>query len=351
MFFKSKKIIGLDIGTSSVKLAEIELSRSGASLLSYAMAPTPSASISGGEISNPGAISATIQSLIAQTRTKTKNVATGMWGTAVIVKKITVPAVEENMLAEQVRWEAEQYIPFDINEISLSFHLLKSFSNAETMDLLLIAAQNELVFQYTSTIEEAGLKASILDVSSFALANCFEFNYGKRNGETIGVLNIGAGVTNFAVIHNGDLIFSRDIPVGGANYSNEIHKELAISIADAEALKLSAAGQGEVPDEVHSIISATNDVVAEEIRNSFDFFAATSGGLTLNRVYYTGGGTLTPGLIEGLGRSTGIEFELFNPFINIKSGNKSFNEVFLSQIAPYASVVLGLALRQVGDSD
>lgn len=351
MFSRNKKVIGLDIGTSSIKLAEIELGRSGASLLNFIMAPTPPSSISGGEISNIGSISAAIQSLAAEAKSKRKSVSTGMWGTAVIVKKITIPTIEEKMIDEQIRWEAEQYIPFDINEISLSYHVLKGSSNRETMDLLLIAAQNELVYQYSDAIDAAGLKPAIIDVSSFALANQFEMNYGKRNGETLGLLNIGAGVTNFIVLHNGEVIFSRDIPVGGGHYTNEIHKELSVSLQEAEGLKINFAQQAEVPDAVHSVVSATNEIVSDEIRNSFEFFSATSAGLNLSKIYYSGGGSQLPGLVEHLANSTGVYFEPMNPFIRVSSGNKKYNSVYMSQIAPYAGVAIGLAMREVGDHD
>src|SRR5690606_25381946 len=135
---------------------------------------------------------------------------------------------------EQVRYEAEQYIPFDINNVSLSHHVLPTTITSETQDVLLIAAQNELVAQYTQAISMANLECKILDVSGFALANCFEMNYGRFPGETIALLNFGAAITNFVVIHSGDVVFCRDIPVGGANYTNEISKGMGVSTQEAE---------------------------------------------------------------------------------------------------------------------
>lgn len=350
MFFKSKKVIGLDIGTSSIKMAEMDVSRNGAELLSFAITPTPAQAVSGGEITDITAIGIAIQSLVSELQTKRRSIATALWGTAVIVKKITIPKIDKKLIKDQIRFEAEQYIPFDINNISLAHHVLANSSSAETMDILLVAAQNEVVSQYTQAIEITGLDCSVLDVSGFALANSFELNYGKLTSDVVGILNFGASVTNFVVLYGGEVVFCRDIPVGGANYSNEIHKAMGITIVEAEALKLSACSNREVPDEVHSIISATNEAVAEEVRNSLDFLSATTNGLSLTRCYYTGGSSGTIGLFDSLSRTTNLQFEMFNPFQRVKYNAKKFSPEYIEQIKAFSGVVTGLAAREVGDS-
>ncbi|AHZ86917.1 type IV pilus assembly protein PilM [Bdellovibrio bacteriovorus] len=350
MFFKSKKVIGLDIGSSSIKLAEMDVSGKGAQLLSFGFAPTPPNAVSGGEIVDIASVGIAIQQLINEVKTKRKIIATAMWGTAVIVKKITIPKMDRKLIKDQIRFEAEQYIPFDINNISLAHHILNSSASPDAMDILLIAAQNELVTQYTQVIEVSGLTCGVLDVSGFALANAFELNYGKIPGEVIGILNFGASITNFVVLQNGEVIFCRDIPVGGANYTNEIHKAMGVTVAEAEALKLSAISRREVPDEVHSIISATNEAVTEEIRSSLDFLSATTNGLVLSRCFYTGGSSATSGLVETVSRVTGIMMEPFNPFLRVKANPKKFSPEYLDQISSFAGVVTGLALREQGDA-
>lgn len=349
MFFKSKKVIGLDIGTSSIKLAEMDFNGKGAQLLSFGFAPTPANAVSGGEIVDIASVGIAVQQLVNEVQSKRKNIATAMWGTAVIVKKITIPKMDKKLIRDQIRFEAEQYIPFDINNISLSHHILAGSGSPDTMDVLLIAAQNELVTQYTQVIEVSGLHCGVLDVSGFALANSFEMNYGRFPGEVIGILNFGASITNFVVLQNGEVIFCRDIPVGGANYTNEIHKAMGVTVPEAEALKLSAVSKREVPDDVHAIISATNEAVTEEIRSSLDFLSATTNGLILNRCFYTGGSSVTSGLIETVSRVTGIPMEQFNPFIKVKANPKKFSQEYLDQISTFAGVVTGLAIREIGD--
>ncbi|MBX3040279.1 MAG: pilus assembly protein PilM, partial [Bdellovibrionaceae bacterium] len=194
------------------------------------------------------------------------------------------------------------------------------------------------------------LECKVLDVSGFALANCYEMNYGRSGGENIGLLNIGAAVTNFVVIANGDVMFCRDIPAGGANYTNEISKSMGVSTQEAEMLKMSAMSRQEVPDDVVSLISVTNETIAEEIRNSFDFLSATTNGLSINRCMVTGGSAGTTGLMEAVSRVTSLPYESFNPFLRIKVNAKKVPAEYMAQIAPLASVAMGLGLRQVGDS-
>lgn len=350
MFFKSKKVIGLDIGTSSLKLAELDVSKNKATLVGFRLAPTPVNAVSGGEIIDPSGLSSAIAGLYAELGSRRKNVATGMWGMAVIVKRITMAQMDRKLLNDQIRYEAEQYIPFDINQVSLAHHVLSGPTSPETIDVLLVAAQNELVAQYQMAIEGAGLTCGVVDVNGFALANCFEMNYGRFPGENIGLLNFGASVTNFVVISNGDVVFCRDVPVGGANYTNEISKNLGVSVQEAEMLKLSAMANQEVPDEVMGVISATNEAVAEEIRNGLDFLSATTNGLTLSRCFVTGGAVGTMGLLDAVSRVTALVLEPFNPFARVQvASSKRLPADYVEQIGPFAAIAMGLGMREVGD--
>lgn len=349
MFFSANKVIGLDIGSSSIKIAELDVGRSGAKLTNFGMVQTPANALSGGDITDPYALALAIKGLCTEIKTRRKNVSVGMSGTAVIVKRITIPRIDLKLVAEQVKWEAEQYIPFDVNSISLAHHVINPKENSETMDILLIAAQNELVTTYHTVVQSANLKLGVLDVSAFALANVFEFNYGRTQGQTVGLLNLGAAISNFVVVSGGEVVFSRDMPIGGQNYTSDIHKEMSVSIGEAESLKLSAASGGAVPDEVHRCLASTTEMMTEEIRNSFDFFAGSSGGLSISQVYYTGGAASTPGLMRNVNQATRINLEWLNPFLRIQSANKRISNMYLEQISPFCAISLGLGLRKVGD--
>jgi len=351
MLFGSNKLVGLDIGTSSIKLVEVEATKKKITLTSFGFIPTPPGSITAGEINNPEALSEAIRKLVAQSKTKRRKACTSIWGTAVITKKISIPRIERNVLSEQLKWEAEQYIPFDINEINLEYHVLDEVrASPDQMNVLLVAAKRDFVMRYAEVVEAAGLECSVVDVSGFALANCFEVNYGKTPNQTLALLNIGAGMTNFVILENGEATFSRDIPVGGITYTNDIQKVMGVSLEEAESLKISAGTGQPVPQEVSDVLVQTNEVVAEEIRRSFDFYLATSSDASIHKIYVTGGGLGLPGLYEQLQSSLSLPIENLNPFINIDFNRRVFSEEYISQISPYASVGLGLALRQARDN-
>ncbi len=348
VFFSSKKVLGLDIGASSIKLVELDVSKNAAQIVNFGMVPTPPGSVNGGDLVNLPAVSQTLQSLLLQTQVKRKNAASALCGTAVIVKKITIPKVDRKMLDQQIRFEAEQYIPFDLNEISLAYHVLPRSQQPDALDVILVAAQNALVNQYTGLFVQAGFQMSILDIASFALANIFEFNYGKQKNQTIALLNVGASITNFVVLNEGEIVFSRDLPLGGAQYTNEISKELGISFSEAESFKLGASARKEIPPEVNTVIGNTNEILTDEIRNSFDFFSASMSGLSIQQCFCTGGGSLTPQLTTQVSAATQIPFQSLNPFLKVKP-SKSMNQSSLHHLSAYSSIALGLGLRKVGD--
>lgn len=349
MFFGEKKVLALDIGTSSVKLAEIDSSRKGPVLKRFAVYPLSPGLVNGGEILDTSSVSQAIDALVRSSKSKRKQVSTAMWGNSVIVKKISMPKMEDKLVAEQIKWEAEQYIPFDINEISLEHHILRKHSSMESMDVLLVAAKQEFLFRFMESIDSTGLRCSVVDVAGFALANCFEANYGVLDG-VVAIVNIGAGVTNLVVLDKGEVIFCRDVPVGGSTYTSEINKQMGISLNEAEALKISASLGQEVPDEVNNILANTNEQVVEEIRNSFAFFGATSSGLAVNRMFVSGGSIFVPGLIDQVSKAVEVNYEIFDPFQRVTFDSKTLSADYISQIKAISPVALGLAMRKLNDA-
>lgn len=347
-FLSGKKIIGIDIGSSSIKLAELDKTGRTYTLSAFGVIPTPAQAIVQGQINDVAAISSAVKSLVTESKTNRKKVATGMWGTSVIVKKVTIPRVDDKVVADQVRFEAEQIIPFDINGIALTHQVLNINTSPDSMDVLIIAAQNELMMNYYEAISMTKLDCSVMDVNSFALANCFEANYGVLSGETVGLMNFGSDVVNFVVIHSGEVIFCRDIGTGGNSLTLEIHKNLGVTISEAEALKISAVLGREVPDEVHSILSSEVERLADEVRSSYDFFLASGGESQPSRFFYSGGASRMPALIQRVSDSIGIKFERLNPFNGIKIDSKKLDPTYIKQIMPLSPVAMGLAMREVG---
>lgn len=348
-FFSKNKVLGLDIGTSMIKMAEVEVSRSGCTLTGFAICPTPPKSVAG-EITEPLAISEAIRGLVSDLGTKRKNVNSGLWGSSIIVKRISIPQMDEKLVGGQIRWEAEQYIPFDINEVNIDFKILKGYrSNPETMDILLVAARHDAAFVHQDIIRGAGLQCSILDIGGFAVANCFMKNFNMGKGQTVALLNIGASLTNFVVVENGEVVFCRDVAVGGHNYTSEIQKGMGISFEEAESMKISASTGSAAPDEVMHIITRTHDSIAEEVQSSLDFFLNTTPGIPIQQCFVTGGASRTPNLLASLSRQTKIQMEQMDPLRGVKINERTLSPSFVSEIRDFSAVALGLGFRTVGD--
>ncbi len=348
-FLGNKKLIGLDIGTSSIKIAELDVGRKKSTLLAFGIVPTPAQSFAGGDVTNAQSLSEAVRQLMAKIKTKRNNVAAGLGGTSVIVKRVTIPKMDEKLIPEQIRWEAEQYIPYDINEVNLGFEVLKKTGvPAENMDLLLIAAVQGHVFKYVEVMTMSGLNCSVLDVSGFALANAFKSNYGEMEGQCLALLNIGAAATTMVVLDNGEIVFCRDIPVGGLNYTADLQKALSISQEEAEGIKLSVGKDQAAPAEAQAIIATTHDIVCDEIKASFDFFLNSAYSHNITRCFVTGGASRTSGLIDRLSKVAPCE--KFDPFFNLTVSPKTFSKEYLNQIRDFASVAVGLGLRQQGDA-
>jgi type IV pilus assembly protein PilM len=343
--FGSQDLIAVDIGSSSVKLAELDVSKKGVILKKFTHQSLPPNLIDVGEIKDPTAVAATIQNLIPQLKTRRKYAASAVWGSAVLVKKINMPQMEPRLLAEQIRWEAEQYIPFDINEVAIDYHVLNRRSG-DSIEILLIAAKQEYLFRTMEAVETANLKCAVVDVAGLALANCFEVNYGVVPG-IAAILNIGAGVTNLVILEDGEVIHARDLAIGGMAYTNEIHKNLGLSLPEAESMKMSASTGQEIPREVNDIVKSVNDQVVDEVRSAFEFVITASNlNMAQARVFVTGGSSNVPGLVEAISRSLGTTCEIFDPFLKVKYDSKSLSTEQIQGIRSICATAIGLGLRK-----
>ncbi len=342
MFFK-KPLLGLDLGSSSVKIADLKVSGKRAILNDLNMVPVPKGAIEAGDILTPEVVASCLRTISDRKGYKKYPVAVGMFGGAVLVKKITMPKMDPKIVHEQLRWEAEQYIPFNIDESVFDFHIITT-SSAETMDVLLVAARQEHIFRYFESVETADLKCSIVDVNGLALANCFEFNYGVVPG-TVALVNIGASVTNLVIIDSGSVVFSRDIPYGGQLYDTEISRDLGVGLQEAESLKIGMSFQQETPQEVMTAVGNINDTLAMEINNSFDFYKSSGATQSVSQIFTSGGVIRTPGLMQKIQETTGTSCTLLDPFLRVEVNPKKISAELKEQIRLFCPVAIGLGLR------
>jgi type IV pilus assembly protein PilM len=352
LFGSKKGLVGVDIGSSAVKAVELKVGGKGGDeyqLLNIGLEGLPPEAIVDGAIMDSGAVIDALQNLFQDNRIKTTDCATGVSGNAVIVKKISLPQMSEEELAESIHWEAEQYIPFDIQDVQLDYEVVEGGEASGNMDVLLVAVKKDKISEYTSAITQAGRNPIVVDVDVFALQNCYEVNYVPEPGRVVALLNIGASIMNVNVVRDGSSVFNRDIAVGGNQYTDAIQKDLNLSFEQAEALKHGEQVDGASPESLAPILQAVSENITTEIQRTFDFFRATSQDDRVDKIYLSGGAAKVHGLRDLLTNRLDAPVELLNPFLNVRYNEKDFDPDFLDDIGPSAAIAVGLAVRRVGD--
>jgi len=348
-FGKPKSVVGLDIGSSAVKAVELRASGKGWRVAAIASEPVPPDSIVDGAIIDGGAVADAIKRLFANKAFRTKDVAASLSGNAVIVKKISLPVMTEQELAESIYWEAEQYIPFDIQDVNLDYQVLDPGTGADargTMDVLLVAAKKEKIADYTNVITQAGRQAVVVDVDAFALQNAYEANYGLGNGVVV-LLNCGASATNVNIIANGQSLFTRDLSLGGNAYTEAVQRELNLPFDAAEQAKKGFPVEGHTYDAVKPVLHAVTENLLLEIQKTFDFFRAAALSDRIDRVVLSGGGSAVDHFAEALAGRFDVPVEHFDPFRQVAFDKPPAGGV--GDLAATAAVAVGLALRKAGD--
>ncbi len=348
--FGRKDTFALDIGSSSIKLVQLKEGKTGYSLAKLGMLTLPPEAIVDGSIIDAPTVIDSIKGLCKDQKIKTKDVASSISGHSVIIKRINLPIMTEDELAESIQWEAEQYIPFDINDVNLDFQIVGADTEGKgQMDVLLVACKKEVVNDYTSVIREADLNPVVLDIDSFTLENMFELNYPVPQEESVVLVNIGASVMNINILKGSLTSFTRDISTGGNRFTEEIQKELNLNFQDAESIKIGNEVEGKSQEEVEPVIGKIVKMVASEVKRTVEFFLSTATEASISKIYLSGGSSNIKGLIDVIQNATGISTEVVNPFNNIECDPKHFDVSYISSLAPFMAVGMGLAVRKAGD--
>jgi type IV pilus assembly protein PilM len=350
MFFWNKKdIVGVDIGSHSMKLVQLRQEKSGWRLVNLGMAQLPPESIVDNTIMDSSSVVDCLTNLAESQSLKTKNVATAVAGHSVIIRKIKLPVMTEVEAEASIEWEAEQYIPFEISEVNLDFQIIGQDSqDSSEMDVVLVAAKKDFVNEYVAVFQEAGFTPLIMDIDGFALENAFQLNYDQEE-DVVALVNLGASSMNINVLKNGISVFTRDIQVGGNTFNQEIQKQLGITGPEAETVKLG----GDLPDvdtsEVATVLQETMDHVSQEIQRSLDFYSATSSDDKIQKVFLSGGVAKTDGCLKNLQDRLGVPVELLNPFRRIAIDENHFDMEYVQAVSPFFALGVGLATRRLGD--
>jgi type IV pilus assembly protein PilM len=349
---RAKALVGLDIGSSAVKAIELKPAGKGYRVTGFGSEPVPPDSIVDGAIIDAAAVADSIRRLFESRSLKTKDVAASLSGNAVIVKKIALPVMTEGELGESIYWEAEQYIPFDIQDVNLDYQILDKgdpASGKTTMDVLLVAAKKEKIADYTGVIAQAGRAAVVVDVDVFALQNAYEVNYGIEPNAVVVLLNAGASATNINILQGDQSVFTRDIAIGGNAYTEALQRELNLPFENADSLKRGGTIEGATYEDARPVLRAVTENVMLEIQKTFDFYKSTAPSDRIDRIMLSGGASRAEGFTEMLAERFATPVEPFDPFKRVTFDSKKFQVDALADVAPTAAVAVGLALRRVND--
>jgi len=345
-FLSNQKLtIGLDIGSHAVKACQLTPVGDGYKLTSLGSAKLPPNCVEDGVLQEPETVGQVVATLIKNLKLKGNKVAISISGYSVIVKKISLMAMDENELASHIQTEAEQYIPFDIDEVFIDFQDLKTNTDEdERTDVILVAAKKEVVNGYLEMLSAAGLETVIVDVDSFALENAYGANFGGEE-ENIALVDIGASKMNINVVAKGSSVLVRDVVMGSKILTETIQSHFDISPEEAEELKIGLVDPGEKMQELEDIFVSTCNQWITEAKRALDFYYSNYPDETISKIVLSGGGAKVKGLAKLFAEETGIKTEIFNPFAKADADSDKIDPDYLKRIAPEMALSTGLATR------
>src|ERR1700704_2153250 len=340
---QKKALVGLDIGSSSIKAVELKSSKQGYELMSFGLEALAQDTVVDGAIMDAPLVAAGIGTIFDNQEVKTRNVATSVSGHSVIVKRVTLPMMTEEELFDRIQSEASQHIPFDISDVNLDYQLLESVDSQ--MDVLLVAVKKDKILNHTNVLAQSGKNSTVVDIDAFALQNCYELNYDPDPGQTVALLNIGASVMNINIVRGGIPLFTRDVSVGGNQYTDALQKELDLSYEDAERLKKGETLPSVTDEQKQQILRSVSDILTLEIQKTFDFFRATASGENIQRIVVAGGTARVPGVGDLLreelaGAGGGVKH-----FRKLIINRSRHSDEQIRELAPRLAIAVGLALR------
>jgi len=348
MLFGAKGIVGLDIGSSYLKAVQLKEKRGGYELDSFANLQLPPELIVEGSIIDSLRLVEAIKELTKKGRIKAKQAAIGIAGHAsVIIRRILVSEMSQEELSESIKFEAEQYVPFDIEDVAIDFQILGPSEEPGQMDVMLVAVKKDIINEYTAVVTEAGLTPVVVDVNAFAISNMYEVNYELDPDRTVALANIGASTINLNVLKGGVSVFTRDSAVGSALHTEALQKQFDISFEDAERLKRGEALENVTPEKADSAMKSASSEIANEIVRSLDYFKSAAYSEDIHELIISGGGALINGFTGILAEASGVAVKLAEPFKNIGIPGKYVG--LIEDIQCTAAVAVGLALRRPAD--
>ncbi len=344
MFGRGKTTVGLDIGSSAIKVVELESRGDGPHLVRYGVSELLPEAIVEGEIMDRQLVVETVQNLLERCGIKQRSVATGIAGRGVIVKKITMDRLDPKDAREAINWEAEQHVPYDINDVSLDFEILGVDVGPKQMQVLLVAAKKDLVTTQADLIREAGLTPSVIDINSFAVQNAAELNYELAREEIVALVNVGAELTNVNIVRGGIPLYTQDLSIGGNSFIESVQKRYQVS--RDEAVAACKTSEGASPLDIAPAVKAFGDELGVGVERSIAYLKSSGEAERVDRILLSGGGAQIPGLPQALAERQRVPVDLVDPLRKIAYAAETFGPEDPRKIGPQLTVAIGLALRK-----
>jgi len=353
-FLKASRIAGLDIGSFSLKMVELNPRKKGDEtfyeLVALGYEPVPYQSIVEGTIMDSTAVVDAINHVFYESKTKTKKVSFGVSGSSVIVKRIEVSKLPPAEMHEHVLWEIRPHIPFNPDEVNLDYQIIESPDiPPDRVGVILTAVKKEKLNEYSNLFTMSDKSVSIVDLDSFAILNSVMVNYGMYRERNIAIINIGASITNVVIAKQGVPVFVRDIAFGGNHFTDLIQKELNLKYEKAESVKKGRQLEGVSQAAVKPVLNIILEELKKEVMTTFEFYRSNSSDGRIDNIMLSGGTANLTQIVDVFSKTFDSPVEIVNPFNNIEINPKKFDLEFIKDMAPVFNVAMGLALRAVGD--
>ena len=345
-----KGIIGIDIGLSAIKMAEVARQSDGSyKILRYSSTALPEGTIIEDEIQKEDEILTALQAGLKELDSSNRFACIGISGPNTLIKRLQLAGGSDEEIDDQVSWEAEQYLPFPIDEGNLSFSIVGE-NQGGGIDVIIGAAKKSIVNSFKDIVERSNLKVKVVDLCAAATINVFENVMGdevKARGKTWILMDLGAQKTHFMIYKNGVLVFFKEINIGGLTITEEIQRQMGVNYNEAESLKIQGDGSGNIPEEIVEIINQVLDTFFAELKKTIDFWVSSTSEEAFDGCIVTGGGAQIPGFTEALHELLETEVQVLNPFSSMSYNKNNISEEIINEIAFKGVCAIGLAMRSV----
>ncbi len=347
LFRRDGRYVSLDIGSSSLKLLEVDGSSGGLVIRAYGSAALPPTAVQNNMIVEPDSVAGIIRGLLKEVGATAREAITAVPGPAVIVKKLQLPSQSPNELENSVLFEAGNFIPENLENVNLDYMVTDVLEKERQFEVLLVAVKRDIINSYTNTLQLAGLEPVVVDVDYFALENMYEISYPPSESHVVALVNVGARYSCMNILRGGRSTFTGDVPVGGKEFNDALVRNLGVSAAEAETIKLGTHPAHPL-DQVEPVLQPVKEFLAEEIHRALSFFWTAATDEQISTIFLSGGTARVPGLVSLLSERLEVPVHIVNPLTNVTFAS-GVDRSALEKDAPSYAIAVGLGVRRPGD--